>query len=213
MLNQINLLNKIRLNLYILSKKRLNKLPLFEKPIWQDKYFSYDFKTVELFKVLKLEDEHMKKRYQEVPYMLQGKLQSKEYEDFTKGIIKVDKLYDYIEEVHVKDILGEDNGQGETIEYNSIEQFMSNNHKKVNTFNNYASYYYQFNMDTKQFRDLFINREIYENQKYGTNIGMNTVYLLEKNKKYFVIINGTHRVLFAKLIGVEKIKAVVFKAD
>ncbi|WP_430625511.1 hypothetical protein [Staphylococcus caprae] len=28
-----------------------------------------------------------------------------------------------------------------------------------------------------------------------------------------MIINGTHRVLFAKLIGIETIKAVVFKAN
>ncbi|MBU5272850.1 hypothetical protein ACN9UU_08370 [Staphylococcus caprae] len=212
-MNKTNWLNKIRLNLYILSKKRLNKLPLFGKIAWHDNYFSYSFEAVELIEILKLEGQCMKKRYQEVPYILQSNLPSKECDDFTNGIIKVDKLHNYLEEVRVKDILGEYNGQGETIEYNSIEQFMSKNNKKTNTFNNYASYYYLFNMNAKQFRDLFINKEIYESQMYDRKIGMNTVYLLEKNKKYYVIINGTHRVLFAKLIGIETIKAVVFKAN
>ena len=37
-------------------------------------------------------------------------------------------------------------------------------------------------MNAKQFRDLFINKEIYESQMYDRKIGMNTVYLLEKQK-------------------------------
>ena len=68
-------------------------------------------------------------------------------------------------------------------------------------------------MTNDQFRDLFINKQIEEYLKNETNIAMNTVYLLEKNEKYYVTINGTHRVLFAKIIGIEKIKAVVFKVD
>lgn len=203
----------MKLKTYLLSKRYNNELPIFKDHVWDEKYFSYTFKNISLDKILKLENENVLKTYKEVPYTLYGKVKSKDLEKYTMGYINHENIDDYFKEVDVKDIKGEDNGQGNTTTFDSIEEFLRKGGKKVKTLNNYASYYYLFNMTNNQFRNLFINNEINNNQTNNTNIGMNTVYLLEKNQKYYVTINGTHRVLFAKLIGIEKIKAVVFKAD
>ncbi|MGJ5911523.1 hypothetical protein ACSBQ8_04820 [Staphylococcus equorum] len=212
-MNLNSLIKKVKLKTYLLSKRYSNELPLFKDPIWDEKYFSYTFKNIRLNKILMLENENVLKRYKEIPYMLCGKVKSKDLDKYTMGDINDENIDDYFKEVDVKDIKGEDCGQGNTITFDSIEEFLRKGSKKVKTLNNYTSYYYLFNMTNNQFRNLFINNEINNNQTKNSNIGMNTVYLLEKNQKYYVTINGTHRVLFAKLIGIEKIKAVVFKAD
>ncbi|MDX5570915.1 hypothetical protein PYK79_57035, partial [Streptomyces sp. ID05-04B] len=211
-LSNTTFINKMRLKFYILKYKYFNGLPLLKKIVWKDEYLSYSFKDINLFEILKFENKDIKKRYRETPYSLFGQWKSKEFEQYTLGIINDSNIYKYFKEVNVKDIIGESRGQGFSRKFDSIENFLITIDKKTKTFNNYASYFYLFNMSSDQFRDLFINSEIEENLKHSTNIAMNTVYLLEKNEKYYVIINGTHRVLFAKIIGIDKIKAVVFKA-
>ncbi|MCG1579313.1 hypothetical protein K4Q20_05005 [Staphylococcus epidermidis] len=206
-------LNKMRLKFYILKCKYFNGLPLFKKIVWKDEYLSYSFKNINLFEILKFENKDIKKRYHETPYTLLGQWESKELEQYTLGIINDSNIYKYVKEVNVKDIIGESRGQGLSRKFESIEKFLITIDKKTKTFSDYASYFYLFNMTNDQFRDLFINKQIEEYLKNETNIAMNTVYLLEKNEKYYVTINGTHRVLFAKIIGIEKIKAVVFKVD
>ncbi|WP_155980173.1 hypothetical protein [Staphylococcus sp. TE8] len=198
---------------YILKCKYFNGLPLFKKIVWKDEYLSYSFKNINLFEILKFENKDIKKRYHETPYTLFGQWESKELEQYTLGIINDSNIYKYVKEVNVKDIIGESRGQGLSRKFESIEKFLITIDKKTKTFSDYASYFYLFNMTNDQFRDLFINKQIEEYLKNETNIAMNTVYLLEKNEKYYVTINGTHRVLFAKIIGIEKIKAVVFKVD
>ncbi|MRN09965.1 hypothetical protein GC135_11085 [Staphylococcus capitis] len=203
----------MRLKFYILKCKYFNGLPLFKKIVWKDEYLSYSFKNINLFEILKFENKDIKKRYHETPYTLFGQWESKELEQYTLGIINDSNIYKYVKEVNVKDIIGESRGQGLSRKFESIEKFLITIDKKTKTFSDYASYFYLFNMTNDQFRDLFINKQIEEYLKNETNIAMNTVYLLEKNEKYYVTINGTHRVLFAKIIGIEKIKAVVFKVD
>lgn len=213
MLRNTTYLNKMRLKFYILKCKYFNGLPLFKKIVWKDEYLSYSFKNINLFEILKFENKDIKKRYHETPYTLYGQWESKELEQYTLGIINDSNIYKYVKEVNVKDIIGESRGQGLSRKFESIEKFLITIDKKTKTFSDYASYFYLFNMTNDQFRDLFINKQIEEYLKNETNIAMNTVYLLEKNEKYYVTINGTHRVLFAKIIGIEKIKAVVFKVD
>ncbi|KDE94574.1 MULTISPECIES: hypothetical protein [Staphylococcus] len=213
MLRNTTYLNKMRLKFYILKCKYFNGLPLFKKIVWKDEYLSYSFKNINLFEILKFENKDIKKRYHETPYTLFGQWESKELEQYTLGIINDSNIYKYVKEVNVKDIIGESRGQGLSRKFESIEKFLITIDKKTKTFSDYASYFYLFNMTNDQFRDLFINKQIEEYLKNETNIAMNTVYLLEKNEKYYVTINGTHRVLFAKIIGIEKIKAVVFKVD
>ncbi len=213
MLRNTTYLNKMRLKFYILKCKYFNGLPLFKKIVWKDEYLSYSFKNINLFEILKFENKDIKKRYHETPYTLFGQWESKELEQYTLGIINDSNIYKYVKEVNVKDIIGESRGQGLSRKFESIEKFLITIDKKTKTFSDYASYFYLFNMTNDQFRDLFINKQIEEYLKNETNIAMNTVYLLEKNEKYYVTINGTHRVLFAKIIGFKKIKAVVFKVD
>ena len=200
MLRNTTYLNKMRLKFYILKCKYFNGLPLFKKIVWKDEYLSYSFKNINLFEILKFENKDIKKRYHETPYTLFGQWESKELEQYTLGIINDSNIYKYVKEVNVKDIIGESRGQGLSRKFESIEKFLITIDKKTKTFSDYASYFYLFNMTNDQFRDLFINKQIEEYLKNETNIAMNTVYLLEKNEKYYLNIKCTHRVLFAKII-------------
>ncbi|MBO1220486.1 hypothetical protein [Staphylococcus nepalensis] len=208
-----SVIKKIKLKIYIAKKKHKHGLSVCKKNKWSDKYFVHDFSDVDYKKIIDLEDTETHRQFYTLPYLTMKHIESIEYTQYTTGEINNNNFKNYIEEVDVDNIIG-DCTSNEFMRFNNLYDYISDTGLRTIVLQDFISYYYLFNMDKDEFIQQFINRDItYYLSGKKTLTTTNTVCLIKNEGKYYVVNNGRHRVLIAKLFKMGRIKAIVFNAD
>lgn len=212
-----DIIRKVKLKSYIAMKKHKHGLSIWRKNKWSDKYFSHGFSDIDFKIILDLEDYEKHRRFYTSPYSSMKNIESNEYNQYILSRINEQNneqnIENYIQEVEVYNIVG-DCLSNNCRNYKSLYDYIEGSSLRTESLQNFMSYYYLFNMDKSEFIQRFINKDItFHLAGIKMLPSINTVYLIKKENNYYVIENGRHRVLIAKILGMGKIKAIVFNAD